>query len=91
MALHINKQEIIRNMVTEKLEWTSEEIQQRLEVSPSWVVKYKFDIENTRHEGKSISIIRATTRPHKQHKTPSLKNKKIFLFFLTHQTPFVTC
>lgn len=68
MALHINKQEIIRNMVTEKLEWTSEEIQQRLEVSPSWVVKYKFDIENTRHEGKSISIIRATNKPHKPHK-----------------------
>lgn len=68
MALHVNKQEIIRNMITEKLEWTSEEIQQRLDVSPSWVVKYKFDIENTRHEGKSISIVRAAHKPHKPHK-----------------------
>lgn len=57
MAIDLNKQEIIRNMITEKLEWTSEEIQEKLDVSPSWVVKYKFDIENTRQEGKSISII----------------------------------
>lgn len=39
MAIDLNKQEIIRNMITEKLEWTSEEIQEKLSVSPSWVSK----------------------------------------------------
>ena len=45
MAIDLSKQEIIRNMITEKLEWTSEEIQEKLNVSPSQVSKYGTELK----------------------------------------------
>lgn len=45
MAIQLTKQEIIKTMLTEKAAWTSPEIQEKLNVSASWVSKNSVELK----------------------------------------------
>lgn len=62
MAIDLNKQSIIKQMLEEKTVWTSEEIQYKLGISSSWVSKNSVELKLY-----GLDIQRQVTRAHKEH------------------------
>lgn len=64
MAIDLNKQNIIKELLTEKAAWTSPELQTKLNVSASWVSKNSVELKLY-----GIEIPRKITKEHKEHST----------------------
>ena len=62
MAIDLNKQNIIKELLTEKTSWTSPELQTKLIVSASWVSKNSVELKLY-----GIEISRKITKEHKEH------------------------
>lgn len=64
MAIDLNKQNIIKELLTEKTAWTSPELQTKLNVSASWVSKNSVELKLY-----GIEIPRKEHKEHKEHST----------------------